>query len=237
MGDSITDSPAFVQALHDGQVLYGDFGYLESTVDYYRQTTVREVEGRPENSFNLNSFAALSGWKSSDLLDPGSRFWEPLCGSDEMPLACELRNTRPAVALVMIGSNDVGVTPPDDYRRNMREIVRLTRSFGVMPVLSTLPPRAGSQEIAAQVGDYNRIVLEVAVQNNVPIWNYWLAMQPLPDMGLRSDGLHPSFDERIGGSNFAEEALQYGFVVRSLTALQVLAKIKDVVLDDEPPDS
>ncbi len=237
IGDSITDTPAFLQSLGAGPVEYGDYADLAPLVEYYRATIVREHEGQNENSFQLHSFGALSGWKAFDLLDEGSRFWEPLCGAEESPLECELRNTRPAIALILIGTNDAGHTSVEDYERQLTEVITLTLNYGVIPVLSTLPPQTISEGRAEIMPDYNAVVLAVAQRNHVPVWNYWRALQPLPNLGLSEDGLHPSENADLGDSNFTEAALQYGFPVRSLTALQVLAKVKSVVIDDGPPDS
>jgi hypothetical protein len=236
IGDSISDTPAFLQSLGAGPVDYGDYADLAPIVEYYRQTAVREHEGQRQNSFQLTSFAALSGWRAADLLDEGSRFWEPLCGLDESPLECELRNSRPAIALILIGTNDAGLTPVGDYQRNVEAVLDVTLAAGVIPVLSTLPPQTISEGRADIMADYNAAVLAAAQRKNVPVWNYWLALQALPNLGLSPDGLHPSEALDLGFSNFTEPALQYGYTVRSLTALQVLAKLKAVVLDDGPPD-
>ncbi len=51
----------------------------------------------------------------------------------------------------------------------------------------------------------------------MPLWNFWAAVQPLPERGLHPDGFHltwerPFFDQPT--------TLQNAWPVRNLTALQ-----------------
>jgi hypothetical protein len=54
----------------------------------------------------------------------------------------------------------------------------------------------------------------------------------LPDAGLSEDGLHPSAppNPSVNGANFTGDNLRYGYVMRNLTALQVLDTLRREVL-------
>ena len=166
----------------------------------------------------LVSLAAKGGWSTFAVL--GSTTADPsVCHAHESPLLCEYRLVRPAVALILLGTNDVLDTSDDAYRANLRRIVSDSLGQGVIPVLSTIPPfqRAGYE---GRVGTFNAIIAAVAQEYDVPVWHYWEALQSLPNQGMGPDGVHPSAAPAPAG--FTPENLQYGFTVRNLTALQVL---------------
>ncbi len=67
---------------------------------------------------------------------------------------------------------------------------------------------------------------ELAAGRRLPLWDYAAALAPLPDQGLAWDHLHPSSPEKSNQlAVFSAENLQYGYVVRNLTALQILDRI------------
>jgi hypothetical protein len=101
----------------------------------------------------------------------------------------------------------------------LQRIVSDSFTWGVVPVLSTIPAfhRAGYE---ARVSELNAIVTAVAQQNDIPLWDYWAAMESLPNEGLGPDGVHPSAGP--SSSDFSADNLQYGYTVRNLGALQAL---------------
>jgi hypothetical protein len=215
VGDSITDMPMFLFAIGAGQQQLGDYTDLQTVIDHFMQTT---------NSFSRTSAAARGGWTSGDLLDPSAQHVPGVCNAGESPLACEYRLLRPAVALIMIGTNDILVGVDNDtYRAHLETIVQTSIDSGVIPVLSTIPDNQIEPDWAARVPEINTIIRSVASAYGVPLWDYWLALQGLPNKGLSSDNLHPSYDAAPGTSAiFTMDHLQYGFNVRNLTALLVL---------------
>jgi hypothetical protein len=91
--------------------------------------------------------------------------------------------------------------------------------MGVIPVLSTIPPYEveGYQHRPAEL---NAIVFQVALEYDVPVWDYWSALQTLPNLGLGSDFIHPS--KGPDPADFTRENLHYGYTVRNLLALKAL---------------
>jgi hypothetical protein len=192
-------------------------GYLGPVVDFYRSGVARDCQ----NSFSNRSFAAENGWTTESVLTPGNRPGDTPddCLPGEVPLVCELRIVRPAVALIMLGTNDVTYLPIDLYRANLSRIVETCIGMGVIPVLSTIPHRGG---LEGQVAAFNDLIVQLAYGYDVPLWDYAAAMRVLPDGGLSGDWVHPNTPPGDLVAYFTPANLYYGYTVRNLTALQVL---------------
>jgi hypothetical protein len=216
VGDSITVSPQFLTPIGYGLFNLRDYGYLAEVVHFYGSGWARTG-----NAFANTSLAAKGGWSTFSVLS-GSLSDKAFCRAAEPPLLCEYRLTRPAVALIMLGTNDVLGTQDEAYLANLRRIVSDTVAQGILPVLSTIPPfrRAGYEARAEQL---NALIVAVAQEHQVPVWNYWAALQPLPNYGMGPDGVHPAWAPNA--ADFTPENLQYGSTMRNLTALQVLDTI------------
>lgn len=163
-----------------------------------------------DGSFERTGMAARRGFKTERILDPSEAEGE-LCASGESPLTCELRLHRPAFAMLSLGTNQVW--EPEEFEAGMRQILDVLLSANVVPILST---KGDNLE-----GDHrlNRTVACLAQEYDVPLWNFWSAIQPLPNHGLQSDLEHLTY----GITDFDDErAMQSAWTVRNLTALQAL---------------
>lgn len=205
IGDSITSSTHFLTELADDVTLAPEDGRLTITWQRYR------------HSFARRSMASVGGASAHSILDPS-------CWTASL-LACEIRANPGAVALVMLGTNEVSFqTPPDVYRTQMFQVVDTLERAGIVPVISTIPPRriSGTNE---QVQALNTVLAEVAAERRAPLWNYWLSMtEPtLIDGGL-ADGLHPNVAP-TGAADLTPAATRYGYNRRNLEALRVLDAI------------
>lgn len=156
---------------------------------------------------------------------------------DDAPLRCELRLTRPGVALVMFGTNEAANRlPPAQFQANVDRIAGELMAAGVIPVLSTIPHRTDRESANARVSAYNVAVMDVAAARGVPLVNVWRALQG-PDMarrGMEADGIHPN---AVGyGAALTDRGLRYGHNQRNLAVLQTLDKLRRIVIDDGAPD-
>jgi hypothetical protein len=163
----------------------------------------------------------------------------PECQSpDNTPLRCEIKAIRPGVAIVMFGTNDlnVGFTPAT-FADNLDGIVAELVTAGVIPILSTIPPRTDDDKANARVSGYNMAAIAVAKARGVPLVNFWRALDGpgMVDRGMEGDGIHPN-DIDLGAS-FTPRGLRYGQNQRNLTTLQALDKIRRIVYEDGPPDT
>ncbi|MEE4195460.1 MAG: SGNH/GDSL hydrolase family protein [Anaerolineae bacterium] len=180
------------------------------------QTTIDQFAG----SFERRSVAAVDGFRASSIL---SEFWaDPEeCAAGETPLSCEIRIMNPSIALITMGTNDV--TKIEAFEPGLRRILDALIEAGIVPVLAT---KADNLE-----GDHsvNEIIVSVAVEYQIPVWNYWAALQDLPDGGLQEDGAHLTW-----GPNFFNDprVMEKGWPVRNLTALQVLDAVWRELVDN-----
>jgi LysM repeat protein len=224
VGDSITLSDVFLNPIGSGQYNLHDYAGLQGVIDYFSALAARGNT----NSFANTSLAAKVGWRARAEFSPASA--DPaLCQPDEGPLACEYRLVRPSLALIMLGTNDVVSTPDDQFEADLRHVIEFTVAKGIVPVLSTIPPlfRAGLDGRSEQL---NVIIVRLAREYDIPLWDYWSALQGLPNSGMGTDGVHPNWAPAGHAADFTPQYLQYGMVVRNLTALYVLDAIWRQVL-------
>lgn len=213
IGDSITVAGYFLRPIGVGDYNLRDFSSLFPVVQYFLAERAWD-----SNSFANNSLGAANGWTTELLFDP-SRANPSVCNPGEVPIECEYRVVRPALALIMLGTNDCTFMPADLYRAHLNHIVELSIARGVIPVLSTIPPRPG---LEGAVEQFNAIITQVARAHDVPLWDYYTLMRDLPNQGLSPDNIHPSAPPSGSAADFTPENLAYGYTVRNLTALIVL---------------
>jgi hypothetical protein len=249
VGDSISQSPAFLQGLGCSRQRLGRNRGLRSTIRLFaaRRLPGHSSECRSVNAFSRDSAATLSRILAAWAHIPGAAV-DPSCRPMEAPLECEIRLIRPGYALILMGSNDVsigvgaGIDTTDEYLRAMTRIVGLARQHGVVPVVSTIPPRndnASAEELTERL---NAGLVAFARHRHVPVINLWRALYPLPRRGMSSDGLHPSlYSPGCANScdpltcapscqpaNFTPAALRYGYNMRNLITLTTLRHVHKI---------
>ena len=200
IGDGEISTEWFFTAFDLGQGYYhlGPYQDLQPVIEYFA------------GSFGRIGIAARRGFNTARILDP-SLSNSTLCESGESSLTCELRLHRPAFAILSLGTNQVW--QPEEFEAGMRKILDILISKNVVPVLST---KGDNLE-----GDHriNKIIACLAQAYEVPLWNFWSAIQPLPKHGLQPDLEHLTY----GVTDFEDtHAMQSAWTVRNLTALQVL---------------
>jgi hypothetical protein len=251
IGDSITATPAFLAQVTAADVEHGSHAALAGTLDYFSHTPVPpggaiqpsegagtgpspapdEEAGQPlvfsgsggGSSWSRASLAAGDGWTVAEVL----------AGGEESPLARELAALRPAVALVMFGTNDLTRDDVEAFETSLDDLLRSIEAARVLPVLSTIPARTDDPEFARRVPRFNAAVRALAALHRLPLIDYGAATAHLPDLGLSTDGIHPSTCPEGAGS-FSEACLRYGSNLRNLLTLQALDLLRRFVL--EPPE-
>ncbi len=215
IGDSITVSPYVMYPIAQGRYNLGPYGYLQGVITYYSIATARWG-----NSFNNYSLAADVGWSTSHMLDASVRNPD-MCMENEIPLECEYRLVKPAVALIMLGTNDMTYLTAAQFDERLRLILQISEDKGVLPVLFTIPTRIGMER---QTNEFNRLIRNAANDFGIPYYDYWAVMEHAENHGISWDGVHPS--EPPGGVasavNFNPETLWYGYTLRNITMLHAL---------------
>jgi hypothetical protein len=193
--------------------LYDKPGYYKLQEGYdYLQQTIDQFSG----SFNRDGQGVKGGYNAAAVLSP---LWaDPqVCQPGETPIECEYRIHKPGIVIISLEVWWDGRTP-ERYEQYMRKIIDFYLAHGVVPVLST---KADNVE-----GDHaiNRITAELAYEYDLPLWNWWRAVQDLPGHGLQEDGSHLTF----GGPFFGNPAnLRKAWPVRNLNALEVLKVVME----------
>lgn len=226
VGDSISASPNFLTPIGRGNYNLGEYGYLGDAISFFSGPN-----GRGANPFAALSLAARNGWSTESVLNPSNA--DPnVCRTGETPLECEYRLVKPAVALIMFGTNDSGGMPSATFQANLQTIVNKSINMGVIPVLSTIPPKHYNPATDGRVFEFNQIIIATARAYDIPLWDYYSAMAALPGEGLSPDGVHPSPAWDGLNAVFDAQHLQYGYPMRNFTALQVLYALWQYVLYD-----
>ncbi len=202
IGDCNTLSPRFL-TYFDG-VPASTYYNLESFSNL--QAVIDQFNG----SFKRESLAVGDGWNTSTILSP-FRADPKFCNGDESPLECEYRLHKPSFALIAIGTDDY--LKPATFEANLRKVVEITINDGIVPILATKTDNANQL-------NYNPIIVAVAQEFDIPLWNLWSAYQPLPSHGLE-DNMHPS-GTWVAFDFTASNLDTYGWPMRNLTALQAL---------------
>jgi len=196
VGDCNSEAEFFLTPFDQpGKYNLGPYADLQAVIDNF------------PGSFSRASVAARSGFGPSAMFDP---IWvDPnLCQSGEGPLACEYRLHHPSIVLIGLGTHH---DPMSKFERQMRAVIEFSLEHGVVPVLATKVDEEGGDRV-------NALVVYLAKQYDVPLWNFWLAEQPLKNHG-QPDAVHFTWASNDFSSDYA---MGNGWPVRNLSALQAL---------------
>lgn len=215
IGDSISESRAYLYECGDGSFYPGPHTDLMPTVQYF---SMRTLDADGFNSFTRGGLSATSGWSVADALD----------GGEASPLAQELDAIQPQWALIMYGTNDLERVDVATYSMQMASALDLAEERGVVPVLSTIPPRLDDPTFAARVPTFNDAIRSLARARHTPWMDYWAVLDLLPDKGLGPDGEHPDvyMEGQSRTCDVGPDGVRYGYNVRNLLAIEMLARLQ-----------
>lgn len=212
IGDCQNVSSYFMSAFDEpGEYELGpEYSYLQPTIDYYN------------GSFSRKSLAVKGGFNAAAVLSP-LRSDPKSCNKNESPLDCELRTWKPSIVIVSM-ETWWSEKPAEEYDKYMRRVLDRIIETGALPIIAT---KADNLE-----GDHviNATVAQIAYEYEIPLWNFWAAVQPLPNHGLSSDNFHLTF-----ARNFFDDRqrMKSAWPWRNLTALQTLDLVRNK-LDAKP---
>ncbi len=209
VGDCQTNTGFYlVDFDHEGWYSLGsEYAYLQDTIDFY------------EGSYSRTSLAMRDGYNVAAILT-ALRADPKQCEKGENPIQCEFRLHNPSIAIISLETN-FNDRPADDYGKYMRQIIEYSLEQGVVPILATKGDNLeGDDSINAEIAD-------IAMEYDIPLWNLWAALQPLPNQGHDTDlndGFHLSFSR-----NFFDQPknMLSGWPWRNLTALQALDAVRE----------
>ena len=162
-----------------------------------------------------------------------------------------LKNHNPEAAVIMFGTNDLGVLEEKEYAEKTAEVVDRCLQNGTVVILTTPPPRSGLFEKSKKFAE---AVRRVARGKKVPLVDYqaeilkcrpedWDGALPkfkdvkgneyeVPTLIAR-DGVHPSYPK--SHQDYSDESLRCnGYALRSYLTLLAYADVIHQVLKEEP---
>lgn len=177
----------------------GEFTALQETIDHFA------------GSFDRLSAATDNGYNVASVLSP---LWanRQICNGGETPLQCEERLHNPSITIINM-ETWWQQRPASEYEAYLSQIVEFWLAQGVVPIVGT---KADNLE-----GDngINAAIVRVADRYELPLWNFWLAVQQSPTRGLSEDGFHLTY-----ARDFYDDParLEAGWPIRNLSALEAL---------------
>lgn len=175
-----------------------------------------------QGSFGTHSLAARPGFTAASLLSPT---WLNSASCDDPhgnPLNCELSAQNSLFAIFSIGTNDA--FNPDQFKDNMREAIETAIAQKRLPVLMT---KADDIEGGHRI---NQDIADLAAEYELPLVNFWAAVQDLPQKGLQQDGVHLTFYKNDFSDPLAYDA---GWTYRNISTLYMLQLIMSETLSVE----
>lgn len=149
---------------------YDDPDYVLSEDELQYQSSIDWFSG----SFDRESVTVKKGTTAAAILWVGWLDGEKHdCEYGETPLACELRLHNPSIVIISVGTHW-------ELRNGqyLRKILDELLAQGVLPVIST---KADHREGEAWV---NQEMVTIAQEYKLPVWNFWVAVQPLENNGM-----------------------------------------------------
>ncbi len=204
LGASIVATHHFLGRFDSGPYDLGPYAYLQPTIDQF------------SGSFSRVGVAALRGLSAAGVFDP---VWsnEDECLPNENVLDCEIRLHNPSILLISLGTNDKWDAV--SFEKNLRKLVAYTIEQGVIPALATKADRFEGED-----NRNNLIIRQVAADFQVPMWDFDLLAETLPDRGMGSDGVHLTIFDYYDYN--MDSAFRIGYGVYNLTALMMLHEIQ-----------
>jgi lysophospholipase L1-like esterase len=178
------------------------------------------------------SHTAAGGLRADELL-AGGRAGLP-------SLAEMLQKYQPQVVVLMIGTNDASQgRSVEDYSADARRAVDTILAASAIPIVSTIPPHIGRQDLAKA---YNEALRKLARERSLPLIDYEreiLTRRPDDWNGtlLNKDDVHPTAGTggesgvKASSAPTDDNLKSSGYLLRGWLSVQKIGEVKRKVLD------
>lgn len=242
VGDSITADNHFFECFTSDALTLPERPELEETYAFFRGA--EDVPNGP--LFERQGYAVLGGKNARWEMTVDARGANPVC-STTTPLLCEIDAVAPHLAIVMLGTNDIGWYV---HQGRVDEVVESLRNWGrayipmldamtergIVPIVTTIPPKTSSELIDGYIMTVNLLIRAMAEYKRLPLIDYHSELLALGEpYGLWSDGVHPRFRGR-DGCDLSEVGLEGGINIRNLISLEGLDRTRRVLAGGAAPD-
>jgi uncharacterized protein YraI len=214
VGASDSAKVEYLRRFDDNYYDLEDYAYLEEVLVYFK------------GSFNYVGQALMEGMPIEAMLDPT---WAnpDYCDDGETPIECDYRRQKPSIVLLQLLTGTQESGPYTKYYDDVRTIVDFYVARGVIPVLMTSPRRGYPNAPSEPMNDSLRLI---AMQYKIPLWDFYVTTDTLPNYGLGEDNNHVSIPADGRTTFFYPEYMNYGMVRRNLESLEVLHAILNTAM-------
>ena len=238
VGDSISDNQHYLGCFkgdinnrarrEDFNIIFGGHEDLAEAIFHFRSAKLEMTSPFDRQSTTTKVGAAVTF---------------PLEGAPPVPLDQEYQALNPQFASTMYGTNDLGQggDPRSSleaklrpYQKGLVTLIDTMLERGVVPWLSTIPPRIDRAEYMEIVPLFNAVIRGVAEGRQIPLVDFNRDLMAIEGYGLSTDGIHPSDGEYNTSCHFDALSLADGYNVRNLGALTMLDRLMKVVVDGVP---
>lgn len=222
----LTSQPPFAATSESTWLNLADHTALRPTIDYFA-ACVGET-----TPFERTSIAAQGGTGTAYALGDTP----PRIDQEDAALG------GPQFAVVMYGTNDLGLNADpasqqlkfnssDGYPHWYLTLVDALLDRGIVPILTTIPPKTTSPQIFDLVPSFNAVVRGIAEARQVPLVDWNREMLKISDLGLQGDGTHPYVDPISSCDLSAAAVLKFPYNSRNLLTLETLEELRKVFVD------
>jgi hypothetical protein len=209
LGDSLIATSQSLAKWDGDDYVLGDYEFLQPTIDWYA------------GSFGRYGVSVRVGLHSWSVFDP---LWadKDFCLANEDLLTCEMRLNNPSVMIIFLGSNDAG--SPGGFDFTYRQIVETLINQGVVPILATKADRFEGPD-----NTNNKLIRNIAADFKIPLLEFDLLADTLPQRGLSSDNIHLTYSEPLDYTT--PDMFTLGYPVHNLASLMILDEVRRELAD------
>ena len=206
LGDSSMASPNYLVRVGQYDFDLGEYAFLQETIDEY-QISFRRLG--PSAIVGLHATSVFS----PDLINPAMCDVE----EDENMLDCEFRLHNPSIMIIALGTND----EHELFQERMGKIVEYSMERGVIPVLVTKADRYEGEDNRNNIS-----IRALAAQYDVPLLDFDLLADTLPNRGLGHDDVH--LTEYAYYEYASPQAFESGYSILNLSTMMMLDVLRDI---------
>ena len=238
VGDSISDSEYYLNCFkgdinsrapaNDFNIVWGGHEDLAEAVFHFRSAKIGMTSPFDRKSATTKVGAAVT---------------YPFEGDPPTPFEQEFTALSPQFAGTMYGTNDLGTGGSSrsdlgqkirPYQKGLVTLVDTMLGRGIVPWLSTIPPRIDDPLYMEIVPVFNAVIRGLAEARQVPLvdFNRDLLATRFYGLGENGDGVHPNVQDYNTSCHFDAPSLEsFGYNVRNYGALTTLDRLMKVVVD------
>jgi hypothetical protein len=207
IGGSVSATFHLMGRFDTGPYDLGPYAELQPTIDQYAGSFSRVGQG------------AMRGLTAHAALDPA---WsdDAICQPNETPADCEIRQQNPSVAIIVLGTNDIG--EGQQFEEDMRALLAHLLDQGIVPILVTKADRFEGRD-----NRNNAIIRSLASELELPLLDFDFIAGTIPGRGMGADDVHLVLYDSYDYTD--PRAFRTGYGVLNLVSLMMLDAVRQEI--------